>query len=215
MYDLSQPEYFSMQPAQPAPSAPLFQRRQRANTAPSAIISPLSMLSSTLGGYSQASSSASGASGAVPTLTIKAPDTSLAVTPTRASISTMTGGAYTYDQQVSHSVHSSPASSLLVPESDVDFDRTPRRADFAANVQDIYTPSSFSTATPMDFMPGATLAHGGAAGDNFAMESYNEGLGAFDISPAAYDMSPFDDIDFSDFIHVSTTDVAPSSMYSA
>lgn len=214
MYDLSQPEYFSMQPAHPTPSAPLFQRRQRANTAPSAIISPLSMLSSTLGGYSQASSSASGASGAA--LTIKAPDTSLAVTPTRASVSAMTSGAYTYDQQVSHSVHASPASSLLVPESDVDFDRTPRRADFAANVQDIYAPSAFSTPAPMDFMSGATLAHGGgAAGDNFAMESYNEGLGAFDISPAAYDMSPFDDIDFSDFIHVSPPDVAPSSMYSA
>ena len=36
------------------------------------------------------------------------------------------------------------------------------------------------------------------------MESYTAGLGAFDISAApqpSYDMAPFEDIDFSDFIH--------------
>lgn len=98
---------------------------------------------------------------------------------------------------------SSSTSSLLAPSADLDFDRTPRRSDFPSS---LYVPEPY-----YDYYAPAPAALGGApmadplvpAAAAFAMESYQEGLGAYDIAPAIYDMSPFDDVDFSDFIHAS------------
>lgn len=211
LYEHPASDYFPMQSAQsvPVPSAPLFQRRQRANTAPSAFISPLTMLSSTLDGYA-GSASSSGSTG-IPSLNIQPMDTSLSVTPTRASLavaSAPTVGGYAYG------LHN-PSSSLLVPQADVDFDRTPRRADFATNVQDLYPQPTYTTpatSAPAAFFPpqGGESA---SSSDSFAMQSYNVGLDTYDIASTAassYDMAPFDDIDFSDFIHVNPPDGAPT-----
>lgn len=213
LYDISQPEYFA-EPLpvqqQPGPSAPAFHRRQRSNTAPSATVSPLAFLSSSLSnwnGEALPSHVASGGPGTMPALTISPPDPSVSLSPGHSPIQVITEDT-PFD--FGYGMQAGPRPSLIAPSADIDFDRTPRRADFAPNVQDLYTPS-FPVPPPgppasLGFLPpaggDAALAHV-SPGEAYALESYSEGLGAFDIAPAIYDMSPFDDIDFSDFLHVS------------
>ncbi|KIP09305.1 hypothetical protein PHLGIDRAFT_340250 [Phlebiopsis gigantea 11061_1 CR5-6] len=199
LHDFGQPEYFSGQDDQPIPSVPLIQRRRRSNTAPSAMLSPLSLVSSTLESYPEASGSAA------PTLIVSPPDRSAAITPTRSS--TMPVMASLTNESFGFSPYSASAqassSSLLVPEPEMDIDRTPRRADFPGNVQDvpdIYAQQFTTPAAPMNFMAGPS--------ETFAMDAYTEGLGAFDIPAAGYDMAPFDDVDFSEFFHTSPPELA-------
>lgn len=127
---------------------------------------------------------------------------------TMSAMSSLSGGSFFESYSASASASS---SSLLVPEPEMDLDRTPRRSDFPNNVQDVYAqpryPAPVTATAAMEYMSGVAdtpLANG--VGDAFAMESYTEGLSAFDIAPATYDMSPFDDIDFSDFLHTNPTE---------
>ncbi|GJE88016.1 high mobility group box domain-containing protein [Phanerochaete sordida] len=206
LYDISQPEYFSeslpMQ-QEPGPSNPAFHRRQRSNTAPSATVSPLAFLSSSLSNWNGEAMPPPdllppSRGGGVPTLTISPPEPSLS--PGHSPIQVITD-----DAPFSFGFGMSPSSptSLIAPSADIDFDRTPRRADFAPNVQELYAPPYAPPPPPQLGFMQAVVDPALAPGEAYALESYTEGLGAFDIAPAIYDMSPFDDIDFSDFLHVS------------
>ena len=174
-----------MQQAQPAHAAPLYHRRQRSNTAPSATISPLAMLSSSLSNWNGAASAHAATAAAAGTMPASLP-----------GLSPLTDGTYAYGSGFDY----------VPADADIDLDRTPRRADFAPHVQDGYPPPS---ACALGYGPtvGDALALA-APGEAYALDAYVQGLGAFDITPAAYDMSPFDDIDFSDFIHVSSSRVS-------
>ena len=177
------------------------------------MLSPLSLVSSTLEGYPEASSAPGGAA---PTLTVSPPDRSAAITPTRSStvppMASLTDGSFGFSPY--GTAPSASSSSLLVPEPDMDVDRTPRRADFPNNVQDVpdvYAQqfSAAAVAAPMGFdMAGVADTPLAGPGEAFAMDAYAEGLGAFDIAPAGYDMSPFDDVDFSDFFHTTPPELA-------
>lgn len=155
------------------------------------------MLSSSLGNWN-GEASAPVVPAPNPMLTISPSDPSLSVSlasPIQV-IPSETSFSYGY------AVQTTPPTSLIAPNADLDYDRTPRRADFAPNVQDIYS-QQYATASMAYMQPVSdTLAHV-LPSEAYALESYSEGLDAFDIAPAIYDMSPFDDVDFSDFLHVS------------
>ncbi|EKM56042.1 uncharacterized protein PHACADRAFT_184752 [Phanerochaete carnosa HHB-10118-sp] len=199
MYDISQPECFAapLVPQQHELSAPAFNRRHRSNTAPSATMSPLAFLSSSLSNWNgEAPPPVTLTRGSTaPALTISPPDPSASLLLGQPPIQVITDEAdYGY-------------GTLLAPGIDLDPDRTPRRADFAPNVQALYAPPYVPTPPlppgyPQPVCTDVPLAHA-SPGEAYALESYSEGLGAFDITPAIYDMSPFEDIDFSDFLHVS------------
>ena len=185
---------------------PLYHRRQRSNTAPSTL-SPLSVVSSSLQNWNgEASAAAAAASLPVPQPQNElpsfafTPDTSAIMTPTSSIMSTpMDTPEYT----AMAPFLSDSANSLVAPISELDMDRTPRRADFGLNTQGQFVPQYTQASAPMatDFPP-LPRSDSDMSLSSYEMESYMAGLDALSITPAPYDMSPFQNVDFDDFIYI-------------
>lgn len=86
---------------------------------------------------------------------------------------------------------------------DIDLERTPRRADFPLNVQDQYLSQFATTVMSMEpDYPSSQQADPTLSLSSYELDSYMAGLDALSIAPAPYDMSPFQNVDFDDFIYI-------------
>lgn len=188
--------YFSSQ-------TPLYHRRQRSNTAPSTL-SPLTVVSSSLQNWDGQAPAAAPAS--TPQLQNELPsfnftqDTSAILTPTSSTMSTPMD---TPEYMPMVPFLSDAANSLVAPISELDMDRTPRRADFQINIQEQYVPQYTPASGPMTTtFPTLSRSDSSLSLPSYEMESYMAGLDALSITPAPYDMSPFQNVDFEDFIYI-------------
>lgn len=92
-------------------------------------------------------------------------------------------------------------ASLGLADSEIDMDRTPRRSDFPHNVQDHYTPH-FSTMASASMEAQSSVT----AQSQYDLQSYIAGLNdlnismPYDIPVASHSMSPFEELDFSEFL---------------
>lgn len=180
---------------------PLYHRRQRSNTAPSTL-SPLTVVSSSLqnwNGQAPAAASIPQPQNELPSFNFTQ-DTSAILTPTSSMMSTSMD-APEYVPMVPFL--SDAANSLVAPISELDMDRTPRRADFQINIQEQYVPQYTPAPAPMaTSFPTLSRSDSSLSLPSYEMESYMAGLDALSITPAPYDMSPFQNVDFEDFIYI-------------
>lgn len=187
-------EYFHPQPS----TSPLFHRRQRSNTAPSTL-SPLTVVSSSLTNWNGEAVAAMNGGEPLPTFSFT-PDTSSALTPTTASMAPPMQPFACPDPFAPDG-----ARAALMSTMEMDLERTPRRADFPLGIQEQFIHYPGAQMAPMAGTYPASAQ--GEATSNLAMSSYDleaymAGLNALSIAPAPYDMSPFQNVDFDDFLYM-------------
>ncbi|KAI0093819.1 hypothetical protein BDY19DRAFT_989355 [Irpex rosettiformis] len=192
------PEYLSA--PQAASSSTLFHRRQRSNTAPSAVISPLAAVSTLLGAWNGPITATAAATAGLPGFAVTPAENLFAMSPSSVpEASSLADGTVAYGQffgQGSQESFSS-SSSLCVPDMGVDMDRTPRRSDFPASIQEQYTQDDHVSA------------HGfSSLQPTYELQSYAAGLEDLNISASSMygptcgtnTMSSYEDIDFSEYL---------------
>ncbi|THG93900.1 hypothetical protein EW026_g7452 [Hermanssonia centrifuga] len=183
-------------PAPPATSVPLQHRRHRSNTAPSSYLSPLAVVSSSLGNWNGEMTATAAATSRPGFMSIT--DTLADLTPTATSLPVTSHSTGDYSYFGGPFVSEPSASSFLTLDTEIDFDRTPRRADFAFGIQDL--PMSQPGIDSTSYRPGVNGAGGFASsfGPSYELDSYKMGLDAHSITPAMCDLSfqgdHFDDL---------------------
>jgi hypothetical protein len=146
------------------------------------MLSPLAAISSSIGHWDGELTATAAATSCLPGFTIAVPE----YDPTMPPSSYVPGFTPLVNSTISYDFFAEQnrepfgnASSLSVPEDDVDIDRTPRCADFPAGVQEQYT--QYVPASPMHF----------ASHSSYDLQSYRAALEDFDISTSSYELPAY------------------------
>ena len=100
---------------------------------------------------------------------------------------------------------SNSARAALMSTMEIDLERTPRRADFPLGIQEQFAHYGSAPMVPMTGTYSSTGQEEAASNmsmDSYDLEAYMAGLNALSIAPAPYDMSPFQNVDFEDFVYM-------------
>ncbi|CCM04507.1 uncharacterized protein FIBRA_06688 [Fibroporia radiculosa] len=181
----------------PSGSGPLSHRRRRAATASGTFPSPLTAVTSSLAGWN----------GSIASVTTANPD----VYPETPCCSPISVPGYTGDPNVAlWQNQASSSSSLIPPVAEFDLDRTPRYADFPQSVHGAYMlpgalpPAAGTDPTLNPYNMGQMLGEGTSSagaldGTDANYKAYTQGLLDLGIEPTMYTMSPFEELDLSEF----------------
>lgn len=179
-----------------APQLPLVQRRQRSNTTSAIPPSPLSLVSSSLAGWN----------GVAAASTSSLPTWGLVNSSPGLEHSVLRPDALTLPQrpQTQSTSMLTPGGGILSP--DLESQRTPRMAEFPADIQSPYMMQNTTIQSPgmvtEPFLEYPSTNGGYEIGAD--LEAYAAGLEALNIMPETYDiLSPPDELNFSDLFHVS------------